>query len=117
MPPKTRRAAPRKVRAVIMIPPEFPGVMHGGSAFTDFFTKTIPGAATTVYNKALKPAGNFIKDNHVLSSLAGFVPGIGGQIGSFGLRQVGLGVKPRRKRQTGTGPKKPRGTKSRMKFN
>lgn len=45
----------------------------GGSAFTDFFTKTIPNAAksvgsaiksgaTTIYNKALKPAGVWIAD-------------------------------------------------------
>ncbi len=35
---------------------------HGGSwsDFTNFFTKTIPKAAKTVYNKALKPAGKFL---------------------------------------------------------
>src|SRR5665647_202543 len=117
MPPKKRRAAPRKPRAFIMIPPGFPGVMRGGSAFTDSFTKTIPRAATTVYNSALKPAGNFIKDNHILSTVAGFVPHPGGKVASVVLRQAGLGTPRRKKRQAGAGPSKPRGTKSRMKFN
>jgi hypothetical protein len=81
--------------------------MAGGSAFTDFFTKTIPGAAKTVYNKAIKPAytkvirpaGKWIKDKHLISSVAGLVPGIGGKIASPVLRAVGLG---RRRRRTTT---------------
>ena len=75
----------------------------GGSKFTDFFTKTIPGAAKTVYNKALKPAGNWIKDHHVLSSVAGVLPGgIATKLASVGLKAVGLGRKPRKKRVGGS---------------
>jgi hypothetical protein len=75
--------------------------MQGGSAFTDFFTKTIPRVATGFYKGALKPAGNFIKDNHILSTVAGFIPHPAGRVASIGLRQAGLGRKRRKKRQAG----------------
>ena len=63
---------------------------YGGSAFTDFFTKTIPGG----FNKAW----DFVKKNNVISNAASFIPGVG-KIASVGLRQAGLGKK-RRKRRT-----------------
>ena len=69
----------------------------GGSAFTDFFTKTIPSAAKTVYNKAIKPAGQFIKDHHVLSTVAGFIPHPGAKIGAAGLKAIGLGRRKRKR--------------------
>lgn len=67
---------------------------RGGSAFTDFFTRTIPNAA--------KSTGNFIKDQHILSKivgLAGLIPHpaakVGAILGSAGLRQAGLGRRRR----------------------
>jgi hypothetical protein len=78
---------------------------RGGSAFGDFFTKgipnfftkTIPYAAKQTYDHVLKPVGQFAKDQHVLSSLAGMAgslhPGlkIPGAIGSAALRSAGWG--------------------------
>lgn len=87
--------------------------MIGSSKLTDFFTKTIPRAAKTVYNKAIKPTGKFLKDSKILSTLSGFIPHPAGKIASAGLNAVGLGrrrkrvggrrkrVGGRRKRQTG----------------
>lgn len=73
-------------------------VQAGGSAFTDFFTKTIPNAAKTVYNKAIKPAYNFAKDTKIVSRLADAA----GQKGiAEGARQVGLGHRRKRKTQKG----------------
>ena len=46
------------------------GGMKGENIFSDignFFTRTIPSAATTVYNKALKPAANWVKDQKIIS--------------------------------------------------
>jgi hypothetical protein len=96
MPPKKSRKSVRS------------HVMRGGNFFNDvgnFFTKTIPGAAKTVYNKALKPvynkalkpAGNWIKDQKVISkvgnALGSVLPGpagtaakaVGGVAGAVGL--------------------------------
>ncbi len=70
----------------------------GGSKFTDFFTKTIPGVATTVYNKALKPAGQFIKDKKILSTALGFIPHPGAKAASTIAGAVGLGRRRRRRR-------------------
>ena len=44
--------------------------MKGKNIFSDignFFTRTIPSAATTVYEKALKPAANWVKDKKIIS--------------------------------------------------
>jgi hypothetical protein len=66
---------------------------YGGS-WSDF-TNWVRGAANTVYRKALVPTGNFIKDQHILSTAAGFIPHPAGAVGAFALRQAGLGKKPR----------------------
>ncbi len=70
----------------------------GGSKFTDFFTKTIPGAAKVVYNKALKPVGKFIKDQHLISKGLKLIPHPGAQLGSTVAGAVGLGRRRRRRR-------------------
>ena len=82
--------------------------VRGGSGFTDFFTKTIPSAARTVYN-GVKPVYNFIKDNKLVSRGFALIPHpnaqkaavVAGQAG-FGRRRV---VKKRRvvRRMTGGG--------------
>jgi hypothetical protein len=83
----------------------------GGSRFTDFFTKTIPSAAKTVYNKAIKPAGNFIKDHHLLSTVAAMIPHPGGKVGAAGLRAIGLG---RRRQRVVGGSRTMMGARRRM---
>ena len=80
----------------------------GGSAFGDFFTKGIPNFFTKTIPNAARSTGKFIKDQHVLSSLAGLAGSIiphpagkvAGLLGSAALRQAGLG-KRRRKRRVG----------------
>jgi hypothetical protein len=86
----------------------------GGSRFTDFFTKTIPNAAKTVYNKALKPAGNFIKNNHLLSTVAALIPHPAGKVGAAGLRAVGLGRRRRVRRKAVGGSRTMMGARRRM---
>jgi hypothetical protein len=89
---RRRRAAPKRKRAVKR--------KVGGNKFTDFFTKTIPGAAKTVYNKAIKPAANFVKKNHIISSVTGLIPSPAGKVAAIGLRAVGLGRKRRVRKAT-----------------
>ena len=72
---------------------------RGGSKFTDFFTKTIPGAAKVVYNKVLqptyekvlKPAGKFIKDQHLISKGLALIPHPGAKLAGTVAGAVGLG--------------------------
>ena len=73
--------------------------MAGGSKIGDWFK----GAANTVWNKAIKPAGNFIKDHHVLSTVAGMIPDGRAKIGATALRAIGLGKGGRPVRLTGYG--------------
>jgi hypothetical protein len=74
-----------------------------GEGFFGDIGHWIKGAANTVYRKALKPVGNFVKDNHLISTGVGaLVPGFGAKVAALGLRQAGLG----RGRQAGSG--KPR---------
>lgn len=90
--------------------------MQGGSAFTDFFTQTIPNAAKKVYSNVIKPVGNFVKDQHLLSSAAGLlgslVPHPAGKLAGIaaaaGLRHAGLGRKRRVGRPRGSGEGKKR---------
>lgn len=72
----------------------------------NFFKHTIPSAAKTVYNKALKPTANWIRDNKVLSTAAGYIPHPAGTAVSTGLKLVGLGRRRRvgRPRKRGRGP-------------
>jgi len=90
MPRKARKSGGAKKRVV-----KHKRSMRGANGFTDFFTKTIPGAAQKV--------GRFIKDQHVLSSLAGLAGSIiphplakvGSAVGAAALRHAGLGRKKR----------------------
>ena len=61
--------------------------MHG-EGWSDF---------TDWVSNAAKDTGNFIKNNKLLSTAAGFIPGIGGTVASTGLKLVGLGHKRKRK--------------------
>ena len=53
----------------------------------------VRGAANTVWNKALKPAAQYVKDNRLLSKAVGLIPHPAGKIGSEVLRQAGFGRK------------------------
>lgn len=68
-----------------------------GEGWSDF-TNWVKGAANTVYTKALVPAGNWIKDNHVLSEVAGIIPHPAGKAAAMVLRQAGLGKQRRQRR-------------------
>lgn len=63
----------------------------GGSGFTDFFTKTIPGAATSIYNNVLRPGFNAVKGTHILSNVASLIPHPYAQGAATGLKVLGLG--------------------------
>ena len=83
MPPKKgkkqasgRKAAPKTKRR------RAPG-MHGGSKFTDFFKG--------VYTKVLKPVGNFVKDNKLISRGLSIVPNPGAKIAGTAAGMLGLG--------------------------
>jgi hypothetical protein len=67
----------------------------GGSAFTDFFTKTIPGAARSVYEHVLKPAHGFIK-KHGLVSKGLELLGPEGKAAGTAARALGYGRRRRR---------------------
>ncbi len=79
------------------------------SKFTDFFTKTIPKAAKTVYQKVLKPVGGVIKKTGLVSTGLSMIPHPAGKIagtiakaaGWGRRRKVGAGRRVRRKRQQG----------------
>ena len=75
---------------------------RGGSAFTDFFTRTIPGAAKSVYHSVLKPVGNFALKNNLISKGLAFVPGVG-PVASNVARAIGLGRRRRRSMSRGRG--------------
>jgi hypothetical protein len=84
---KPRASAPKK--RVVRRRPKMQDVVinaypnqAGGSAFTDFFTKTIPSAAAS--------AGHWIKDNHIISRGLSMMPdprlkAAGGVAGALGL--------------------------------
>ena len=92
MPPKkSKRSVQRNV------------VMRGDGFFQDvgrFFTRTIPNAAKTVYNKALKPAGRWIKDNKVISRGLKAVGSLdpSGRVSAAGNLADTVGLGKRRKR-------------------
>jgi len=64
--------------------------MVGGSAFTDFFTKTIPGG--------LKKAANWVKDQKLISKGLALIPDKRAQAAAAIAGQVGLGKRRRRRR-------------------
>jgi len=77
------------------------------SSIGNFFTKTIPRAATTVYNKALRPAGQFIKDKKLISKGLSLIPDARAKAASMAADAIGLGRRRRRrrvKRRVGRGP-------------
>jgi hypothetical protein len=84
-------------------------IRRGGSAFTDFFTKsiphfftkTIPRTATTVYERGLRPAGNFIKDNKLLSKGLSLIPHPAGKIAGTVASAIGAGRRRRRVKRGG----------------
>ncbi len=49
----------------------------------------------------VKGAANYVKDRHILSSVAGLIPHPAGSIASFGLRQAGLGKRRKTTRTRG----------------
>ena len=102
MPKKTGK---RKMKGGMRYMSQMQG-MNGANAFTDFFTKTIPNAAKTVYNKALKPVGNFIKDKKIISTVGNALGAVGvpyaGTVGRVA-GAVGLGKKRRKGRMRGSG--------------
>ena len=75
-----------KKRKVLM----YPG-MAGGSPFTDFFTKTIPSAAKWTYGHVLKPVGNFVKDNKLISKGLALIPHPGAKVAAAAAGMAGLG--------------------------
>ena len=71
-------------------------IKRGGNIFRsigNFFTKTIPRAATTVYEKALKPAGQFIKDKKLISRGLSLIPDARAKAAAMAADAVGLGRK------------------------
>ena len=82
MPPKSQAGGRRKRRT---------RPQKGGSKFTDFFTKTIPRAATTVYEKGLKPAHNWVKDKKLVSNILGVIPDTRFKVAAIGARALGYG--------------------------
>jgi hypothetical protein len=78
-------------------------VRRGGSLWS-----WIKGAANTVYNKAIKPAHNFLKNNHVYSSAAALIPHPAGKVAAAGLRAAGYG---RRRRKVGAGRRRVGGSR------
>lgn len=70
----------------------------GGSKFTDFFTKTIPGAA--------KKVGSFIKDKKLVSTILGQIPHPAASVASKVASAVGLGRRRRRKPMVASGRKR-----------
>jgi hypothetical protein len=62
----------------------------GGSAFTDFFTKTIPNG--------LKKAANFVKDQKLISKGLALIPDGRAQAAAKIAGQVGLGRRRRKHR-------------------
>ena len=87
MPPKKRTSRPKGFRAT-RAPPN---IQYGGG-----FVDWVKGAANTVYNSAIKPAAKWVKDNHVISTAAGFIPHPAGKAASAVLRQAGFGKKKRK---------------------
>ncbi len=74
-------------------------VMIGGSAFTDFFTKTIPSAAKKVYG-VIKP----LRDGKFISRGLSLIPHPAAQAASKVAGQVGFRRRRRRvRRQMGGG--------------
>jgi len=61
----------------------------GGSAFTDFFTKTLP--------KTARKVGSFIKDKKLVSTILGAIPHPAASAASKVANAVGLGRRRRRK--------------------
>lgn len=71
-------------------------VQHGESAFTDFFTKTIPNAA--------RSAHSFVKRNKLISKGLSLIPGVPAKVASVIADKVGYGKREeRRTRQKGGG--------------
>src|ERR1700743_3309034 len=67
----------------------------GGSKFTDFFKKTIPSAAKTVFQKAIKPAAKFIKDQKLISKGLSLIPHPGAKAAAVAANIAGLGRRRR----------------------
>ncbi len=73
---------------------------RGGNIFNSIGS-WVKGAANTVYNKALKPAARFIKDNHLISTAVGLLPHPAGKAAGIGLRLAGYGRRRRVRRRGG----------------
>ncbi len=69
---------------------------RGGNIFNSIGS-WVKGAANTVYNKALKPAANFVKNNHLISTAVGLIPHPAGRAAGIGLRLAGFGKRRRRR--------------------
>jgi hypothetical protein len=70
---------------------------HGGDflGIGNFFRKTLPRAAETVYHKALKPAFNFAKDQKLISKGLSLIPHPAGKAASVVTGALGLGRRRR----------------------
>ena len=82
MPPKKGSKQKGGRKTVTRRKPRAPG-MYGGSKVGDFFKG--------VYNKVLKPVGNFVKDKKIISTVLGAVPIPGVNVAGKVAGMVGLG--------------------------
>jgi hypothetical protein len=73
--------------------------MRGRGIFGDI-GNWLNGAANTVYNNVLKPVGNFVKDQHLISKGLAFIPHPAGKAAAMAAGLAGLGRRRRRRRVT-----------------
>jgi hypothetical protein len=71
-----------------------------GSAFTDFFTKSIPNAARSVYHHVVKPVHGFVKKHGLISKGLALIPHPAGKAAAAAANALGYG---RRRRAVGMG--------------
>ena len=71
--------------------------MRGGDflGIGNFFRKTIPNAAKTVYNKAIRPAHDFIKKHKLVSRGLALIPHAGAKAGAAAAGALGYGRRRR----------------------
>lgn len=94
MPPKKKLIKRKRAVRIQGFRPEMnarTAPQYGGQEGDGAAWDWIKGAANTVYQKAIRPAAKFIKDNRILSTAAGFIPHPAAGAAAGLLRQAGLG--------------------------